>query len=85
MCPRCGVSHQYIYKNNGSKGQYQCKFCGKLFNETIHHNKSIIFRCPYCRHTLATKKERKHFKVHKTIFYGSLHVITFCNAKSNFS
>lgn len=27
-CPRCGAPHQYVYKNNGTKGQYQCKVCG---------------------------------------------------------
>ena len=33
LCPRCVAPHQYIYKNNGSKGQYQCKVCGELFSE----------------------------------------------------
>src|SRR5659263_717938 len=33
VCPRCGAPHPYIYKNNGSKGQYQCKVCGELFSE----------------------------------------------------
>lgn len=27
ICHRCGATHEYIYKNNGSKGQYQCKVC----------------------------------------------------------
>lgn len=30
-CPCCGAPFQYLYRNNGSKGQHQCKVCGELF------------------------------------------------------
>lgn len=26
-CPRCGAPHQYLYRNNGDKGQYECNLC----------------------------------------------------------
>ena len=32
-CPLCGSPHQYIYDNNGNKGQYQC-------NQTKHYGLS---------------------------------------------
>lgn len=64
-CPRCGAPHQYIYKNNGSKGQYWCKICNEHFNETNIYNRPIVLRCPYCSHILEVKKNRKHFRIHK--------------------
>ena len=67
VCPRCGAPHEYIYKNNGSKGQYQCKVCGELFNQTNIYNKPISLRCPYCGNILVPKKDRKHFRVHKCV------------------
>ena len=26
-CPKCGAPHEYIYDNNGNKGQFKCKVC----------------------------------------------------------
>ena len=67
VCPRCCAPHHYIYKNNGSKGQYQCKVCGELFNETNIYNHPISLRCPYCGNILVPKNDRKHFHIHKCI------------------
>jgi len=67
VCPRCGAPHQYIYKNNGSKGQYQCKVCGELFSEPNVNNRPLALRCPYCGHILTPRKDRKHFRIHKCI------------------
>jgi transposase-like protein/rubredoxin len=67
VCPRCGAPHHYIYKNNGSKGQYQCKVCGELFNEANIYNHALSLRCPYCGNILVPKKDRKHFRIHKCI------------------
>ena len=67
ICPRCGAPCQYIYKNNGAKGQCQCKVCGELFSETSIYNHSFALRCPYCGHILVPKKDRKHFRVHKCV------------------
>lgn len=67
VCPRCGATHDYIYDNNGSKGQFQCKVCGQNFNESNHVTRSTVLICPYCGRTLLAKKDRKHFIVHKCI------------------
>lgn len=67
LCPRCGAPHQYIYKNNGSKGQYLCKVCNERFNVTNKYNRPLALRCPYCGNILVAKKERKHFRIHKCV------------------
>lgn len=67
LCPKCGAPHQYIYDNNGNKGQYQCKVCAKTFKELNYNKKSIIFTCPHCNSTLSATKERKNFIIHKCI------------------
>ncbi len=64
-CPKCGAPHEYIYDNNSSKGQFQCKVCGLTFKETNYATKPIVFICPYCGATLMEQKQRKHFKIHK--------------------
>lgn len=64
-CPKCGAPHEYIYDNNGSKGQFQCKVCGLTFKETNYATKPLVFICPYCGATLTEQKQRKHFRIHK--------------------
>jgi transposase-like protein/ribosomal protein S27E len=66
-CPRCGAPHQYIFKNNGTKGQYLCKVCNERFNETNIYNRPFALRCPYCSNILVAKKDRKHFRIHKCV------------------
>ena len=65
ICPKCGAPHDYIYDNNGNKGQFQCKICGTTFKESNNVTKPLVFKCPYCGHTLGVQKERKHFRIHK--------------------
>ena len=67
VCPKCGAPHLYIYDNNGNRGQYQCKVCSQTFNESNSVMNPIVLLCPYCGHTLAPNKDRKHFKIHKCI------------------
>ena len=67
VCPRCGAPHNYIYDNNGDKGQFQCKVCGQNFNLSNHVTKPIVLKCPYCGRTLDPRKDRKHFRIHKCI------------------
>src|SRR5689334_14942870 len=31
-CPKCGAPSEFLYVNNGGKGQYQCKVCTCTFN-----------------------------------------------------
>ena len=31
-CPRCGATHEYLYDNNGGKGQFLCAVCSHTFS-----------------------------------------------------
>lgn len=62
ICPRCGAPHQYIYDNNGGRGQFLCKVCSYRFNEGKSFD--TFLTCPYCGHALSFKRERKQFNVH---------------------
>ncbi|APM41134.1 transposase [Clostridium kluyveri] len=64
-CPKCGAPHQYLYDNNGGRGQYLCKVCNTVFNPKNYFQKSVILKCPYCGKTLEKIKTRKDFYVHK--------------------
>ncbi len=67
-CPRCNAPKDYLYKNNGSKGQILCKVCGSRFSPAENRfSKHNILRCPHCDHSLARKKNRKHFIIHKCV------------------
>lgn len=67
VCPRCGAPHHYIYDNNGGKGEYLCKVCSQTFSYAKNVTAPMSFSCPYCGHSLAPKKDRKHFIVHKCV------------------
>lgn len=64
-CPKCGAPSDFLYANNGDKGQYQCKVCTCLFNQKNHYSKEAILKCPHCAKTLEKVKERKDFDVFK--------------------
>lgn len=63
-CSRCNAPKIYLYKNNGSEGQCQCKVCKTLFSPEENRHTSMKLRYPYCTHTLVPRKDRKHFIVH---------------------
>lgn len=65
-CPRCGAPHNYIYDNNGGRGQYLCKVCDTVFKPNIKL-KTLTYKCPHCNRTLELKKQRKDFNVYKCI------------------
>jgi len=67
ICPRCNAPKSYIYKNNGSAGQFLCKICQTRFHPKNRYNQPLKLRCPYCSHSLVPKKDRKHFTVHKCV------------------
>lgn len=67
VCPRCNATHHYLYDNNGSNGQYQCKICGQTFVTGEQVERAITLKCPHCNHVLVPKKDRKHFRVHKCV------------------
>lgn len=64
-CPRCGAPHQYIYDNNGGKGEYLCKVCSTSFETGKFVTKPLSLKCPYCNHVLVPIKDRKNFTIHK--------------------
>jgi len=67
-CPRCGAPMPFIYKNNGSKGQCQCKVCQSLFStDNNRYDNGLVLRCPHCSHALVAKKDRKFFRIHKCV------------------
>lgn len=65
VCPFCNAPHEYIYDNNGGKGQYQCKVCHHTFHDNEKDISKLHLLCPYCGHALSPVKDRKHFIVHK--------------------
>ena len=68
ICPECGAPHEYLYRNNGKKGQLQCKVCSTLFSpDKNRFSKQYTLRCPYCGRALERKKCRKDFDVYKCI------------------
>ena len=66
-CPRCGAPKHFLYKNNGSKGQLQCKVCSAKFSSNENRFSKSVLRCPHCSHSLVQKKNRKHFVIHKCV------------------
>ena len=52
ICPRCHAPKNYLYKNNGSKGQIWCKVCDSKFSPLENRfTKTSSLRCPHCSHT----------------------------------
>ncbi len=64
-CPRCNAPHEYLYANNGSKGQLLCKVCSERFNPNNYVTKPLKLLCPHCNHTLERIKTKKVFVIHK--------------------
>src|SRR5690625_4883594 len=64
-CPKCSAPSDYLYANNGDKGQYLCKVCECLFSKKNRFLKEAIFKCPHCFKNLERIKERKDFYVFK--------------------
>ena len=64
VCPYCGVSHLYIYNNNGNKGQFLCKVCSSTFFPFVPSKDTDTY-CPYCGLKLALIKERKSFDIYR--------------------
>jgi transposase-like protein len=62
VCPRCGAPHQYIYDNNGGRGQFLCKVCSFRFEKGKSFD--TFLACPFCGNKLSFKRERKQFNVH---------------------
>jgi len=66
-CPLCDAPHLYLFDNNGGRGQYKCKICGKTFVTGEQVTTPYRLACPHCGHSLVAKKERKIFNIHKCV------------------
>lgn len=64
-CPKCSAPHNYLYDNNGGRGQYKCKVCSSNFNTKNLYDKQIRFKCPHCNKFLDRIKDRNNFAVYK--------------------
>lgn len=64
-CPCCNAPHQYIYDNNGGRGQFLCKICNTKFYRQNYIDNSPTLCCPHCGKALELKKKRKLFNIHK--------------------
>jgi len=59
ICPICNDPHDYLYDNNGGRGQYLCKIYNNTFNHSYKttngfnsFNGSISFVTLFCTYTL---------------------------------
>jgi len=63
-CSTCNAPHEYIYDNNGGKGQFLCKICNSTFHNLDNQSPKFGLFCPYCGTALWLKHKRKNFNVH---------------------
>lgn len=66
VCPQCGATHEYLYDNDGGRGQLLCKVCKFRFTYGKDFDSNTLL-CPYCGRTLVKKKSRKFFNIHKCV------------------
>lgn len=64
LCPYCGATHEYIYDNNGGKGQLLCKVCKSTFPLFVKRKDDVPY-CPFCGYKLDLAKKRKDFDVYR--------------------
>ncbi|GEL76073.1 hypothetical protein TMU01_03080 [Tenuibacillus multivorans] len=64
-CPKCSAPSEYLYANNGQRGQYKCKVCSCTFSNRNRFLKEALMKCPHCFKALEQIKARKEFDVFK--------------------
>lgn len=64
-CAKCDAPSEYLYDNNGGRGQYKCKVCSCLFHENNRFKKDVALKCPYCHRHLEHIKSREDFNIYK--------------------
>jgi transposase-like protein/uncharacterized protein YbaR (Trm112 family) len=62
VCPYCGAPSDYVYDNNGGRGEFWCKVCDSKFS-IRKHSKDDEPYCPYCHSKLPLIKKRKSFDI----------------------
>jgi transposase-like protein len=65
-CPYCGAPHEYLYNNDGGRGQMLCKVCQNRFSAKTPPPATFL-QCPYCGNALFRIKDRKGFVIHKCV------------------
>jgi len=64
VCPYCGAPHDYVYDNNGGRGEYWCKVCNSKFAIKKPPKDDEPY-CPFCCSKLSLIKKRKSFDVYR--------------------
>lgn len=64
VCPYCGAPLEYLYSNDGGRGQMLCKVCQNRFSAKTPPPETFL-QCPYCGNALTRVKDRNGFIVHK--------------------
>jgi len=62
VCPYCGAPSDYVYDNNGGRGEFWCKVCDSKFS-IRKPSKDDEPYCPYCHSKLSLIKKRKSFDI----------------------
>jgi len=66
-CAYCYAPSEYIYDNNGSRGQFLCKVCTAAFHKSDKPVRDVTLKCPHCRSVLQKVKKRKDFDLFKCV------------------
>jgi len=64
ICPYCGAPPDYVYDNNGGRGEYWCKVCDSKF-AIRRPSKDDEPYCPFCYRKLVLIKERNSFDIYR--------------------
>jgi len=64
VCPYCGAPSEYVYDNNGGRGELWCKVCNSKFS-IRKPSKDDQPYCPHCLSKLELIKKRKGFDVYR--------------------
>lgn len=64
VCPYCGAPPEYVYDNNGGRGEFWCKVCDSKF-AIQKASKDDEPYCPFCYSKLVLIKKRKTFDVYR--------------------
>ena len=64
VCPYCGAPSEYVYDNNGGRGELWCKVCNSKFS-IKRYSKDVEPYCPFCHSKLTLIKKRKTFDIYR--------------------
>jgi transposase-like protein/transcription elongation factor Elf1 len=69
-CAYCNAPSEYIYDNDGGRGQFLCKVCTATFHKGDKSLRDVVLKCPHCRSVLQKVKKRKDFDLFKCVNDG---------------